>query len=38
MDALIQVIRRADKDKPTKEDKAELERVLQATGDLARSR
>ncbi len=41
MDALIQVIRRADKDKPTKEDKAELERVLReqpaiwrAAGDL----
>ncbi|MBW7959672.1 MAG: hypothetical protein H3C69_08950 [Candidatus Promineofilum sp.] len=39
--ALIQVIRRADKDKPTKEDKAELDRILRehpalwrAAGDI----
>ena len=41
MDALIHIIQRADKDKPTEEDKAELERVLReqpaiwrAAGDL----
>jgi hypothetical protein len=41
VNALIQVIRRADKDKPTKEDKAALDRVLReqpaiwrAAGDL----
>ena len=41
IDPLVYVIRQADKDKPTKEDKAELERVLRekpaiwrAAGDL----